>query len=160
MTRFITFALAAFAPLPAAALSCLPHSVEATYQRADQAEESYVVVQGRLTFDASALPDNGTGTQSPPKLTRVPAQISGMALSKGGFDVPFEQPLTLEVACYGPWCGSVEEGDVLAFVERTPQDGYVLESNPCGGNLFTAPKPAMIDQVQSCFAGGPCTPER
>ena len=160
MIRFIAFTLAALAPLPAMALTCLPHSVEATYQRANKAEESYVVVQGRLTFDAKALPDNGNGTQSPPKLTRVPAKISGMALSKGGFDVPFEQPLTLEVACYGPWCGSAEEGDVLAFVERTPQDGYVLESNPCGGDLFTAPKPAMIDQVQSCFTGGACTPTR
>ena len=160
MTRLIAFALAVFAPLPALALSCLPHSVEATYQRADQAEESFIVVQGRLIFDATALPDNGTGNQNPPEMTRVPAQLSGMALSKGGFDVPFEQPLTLEVACYGPWCGSAEEGDVLAFVERSPQDGYLLESNPCGGNLFTAPKPALIEKVQSCFAGGDCSPER
>jgi len=160
MTRFIAFALATLAPLPAAALTCLPHSVEATYQRADKAEEGFVVVQGRLTFDATALPDNGTGNQNPPQMTRLPAQISGMALSEGGFDVPFEQPLTLEVACYGPWCGSAEEGDVLAFVEQSPQDGYLLESNPCGGNLFTAPKPAMIDQVKTCFAGGACTPAR
>ena len=160
MKGLAAFSLAALLPLPALALTCLPHSVEATYQRAEKAEESYLVVHGRLTFDAGALPDNGTGTQNPPKMTRVPARLSGMALSKGGFDVPFEQPLTLEVACYGPWCGSAEEGDVLAFVERSPQDGYLLESNPCGGNLFAAPKPAMLKQVQTCFAGGDCTPER
>lgn len=70
MTRIIACALATLAPLPALALSCLPHSVEATYQRAAEAKESYVIVQGRLTFDASALPDNGTGTINPPKRRR------------------------------------------------------------------------------------------
>ena len=37
MIRTIACALAAIAPLPALALSCLPHSVEATYQRAAKA---------------------------------------------------------------------------------------------------------------------------
>ena len=46
MIRTIACALATMAPLPALALSCLPHSVEATFQHAAKAEESYVVVQG------------------------------------------------------------------------------------------------------------------
>lgn len=157
MTRIIACALATLAPLPALALSCLPHSVEATYQRAAEAKESYVVVQGRLTFDASALPDNGTGTINPPEETPIPAEISGKALSDGGFDVPFEQPLMLNVLCYGPWCGSAEEGEVLAFLKRGANGTYMLESNPCGGDLFGSPKPAMVDKVIACFQGADCT---
>jgi hypothetical protein len=160
MTRIIACALATLAPLPALALSCLPHSVEATYQRAAEAKESYVVVQGRLTFDASALPDNGTGTINPPEETPIPAEISGKALSDGGFDVPFEQPLMLNVLCYGPWCGSAEEGEVLAFLKRGANGTYMLESNPCGGDLFGSPKPAMVDKVIACFQGADCTPVR
>lgn len=157
MTRIIACALATLAPLPALALSCLPHSVEATYQRAAEAKESYVIVQGRLTFDASALPDNGTGTINPPEETPIPAEISGKALSDGGFDVPFEQPLMLNVLCYGPWCGSAEEGEVLAFLKRGANGTYMLESNPCGGDLFGSPKPAMVDKVIACFQGADCT---
>lgn len=160
MTRIIACALATLAPLPALALSCLPHSVEATYQRAAEAKESYVVVQGRLTFDASALPDNGTRTINPPEETPIPAEISGKALSDGGFDVPFEQPLMLNVLCYGPWCGSAEEGEVLAFLKRGANGTYMLESNPCGGDLFGSPKPAMVDKVIACFQGADCTPVR
>jgi hypothetical protein len=160
MTRIIACALATLPPLPALALSCLPHSVEATYQRAAEAKESYVVVQGRLTFDASALPDNGTGTINPPEETPIPAEISGKALSDGGFDVPFEQPLMLNVLCYGPWCGSAEEGEVLAFLKRGANGTYMLESNPCGGDLFGSPKPAMVDKVIACFQGADCTPVR
>ncbi len=160
MTRIIACALATLAPLPALALSCLPHSVEATYQRAAEAKESYVVVQGRLTFDASALPDNGTGTINPPEETPIPAEISGKALSNGGFDVPFEQPLMLNVLCYGPWCGSAEEGEVLAFLKRGANGTYMLESNPCGGDLVGSPKPAMVDKVIACFQGADCTPVR
>ena len=160
MTRIIACALATLAPLPALALSCLPHSVEATYQRAAKAEESYVVVQGRLTFDASGLPKGGTIGINPPEETPIRAQISGKALSEGGFDVPFDQPLTLNVQCFGPWCGSAEEGDVLAFLERKPDGAYALESNPCGGDLFGSPKPAMVDKVIACFQGAECTPVR
>ncbi len=160
MIRTIACALATIAPLPALALSCLPHSVEATYQRAAKAEESYVVVQGRLTFDASVLPKTGKIGSNPPEETPLRAQISGKALSEGGFDVPFEQPLMLNVLCYGPWCGSAEEGDVLAFLERGADGAYMLESNPCGGDLFGSPKPAMVDKVIACFQGADCTPVR
>jgi hypothetical protein len=160
MTRIIACALATLAPLPALALSCLPHSVEATYQRAAKAEESYVVVQGRLTFDAAALPKTGKVGSNPPEETPLRAQISGKALSEGGFDVPFDQPLMLNVLCFGPWCGSAEEGDVLAFLERKPDGAYALESNPCGGDLFGSPKPVMVDKVIACFQGAECTPVR
>lgn len=160
----LTASLAFFAaalPLPAAALSCLPHSLEGAYQRVAADEAEYIVVHGRLTFDAALLPevDMSRQAETPPR-TAVPARLEGMSMTRRGFEVPFEQALTLDVHCYGPWCGSAATGqDILAFVRRS-EDGYVLETNPCGGDLFGTPAPEMLDKVQACFAGKTCQPER
>jgi hypothetical protein len=158
--RFLISIFALLAPVPALALSCLPQTVEGTYQRAADSEDVYIVVHGRLTFNAAKLPRNGSATHTPDRMTRIPAEIQGKSLSKAGFKVPFDQKITLEVACYGPWCGSAQSGqDVLAFLKRGP-DGYSLESNPCGGNLFGTPKVGMLKQVRTCFNGGACAATR
>ncbi|MFD2738278.1 hypothetical protein ACFSUD_01715 [Sulfitobacter aestuarii] len=157
--RLLSTLFALLAPFPAAALTCMPHSLEATYQEAMAAEEIYHVVHGRLTFDPQRLPKvDLTRQQDIPPLTRLAARLEGMALAEQGFKLPFERDITLEAACYGPWCASAETGqDVLAFVRKTPE-GHVLETNPCGGFLFSTPKPALLRKVQACFAGENCEP--
>jgi hypothetical protein len=143
-------------PLQAQALSCLAPSVARSYQEYDAAEERYLVVHGRVTLDQDLLPKNGQGTKQPPELTEVPGRLVGKSLSKEGFELPFEQDVTLEVACYGPWCGSVENGtDLLAFV-RKDAEGYAIDVNPCGGAAFAVPKPEMLKQAKACMNGGPC----
>ncbi|MGJ8615865.1 MAG: hypothetical protein ACSHWS_03430 [Sulfitobacter sp.] len=154
--RVLALLLALAIPLPAFALSCLAPSVEATYERAHKSPDAYVVVHGRLVVNEHKMPKTGSASQNPPEMTRIPATIRGQSLSKSGFHAPFEQNLTLEVACFGPWCGSVASGaDVLAFIRRDT-GGYALEINPCGGDVFVNPQPAKLKQVTRCFKRGRC----
>jgi hypothetical protein len=158
--RYILAVLAAISPLPALALSCMPHSLETSYVEAAEAEETYVVVQGRLTFDAQDLPEvDMQNQQDTPPMTMIDGRLEGMSMTRSGFDVPFEQDVTIALECYGPWCAQAQTGqDVLAFL-RKDDDAYVIATNPCGGMLFTTPDAAMIDKVQACFAGETCEPE-
>lgn len=151
--RALAFALALAAPAPALALSCVAPSVPRTFNEADAAAEEYVVVHGRITLDEAELPAQGTTDQNPPKMTRLPAHLEGLSLTREGFAMPFEKALTLEVACYGPWCGSIGNGaDVLAFVRRE-EGRYSLAINPCGGHAFAEPKPAHLDAAERCMTG-------
>ncbi len=147
-------------PVQGWALSCLPHSVEAAFTQASEAKETYFIVRGALEFDTEALPsvDFARQNETAP-MTHVQAVLRGKSLTEAGFSIPFEQDVTLAVACYGPWCAKPLSGsDVLAFVEQD-EDGFVVTTNPCGGYLFYTPKPAMIRKVKACFAGGECEPE-
>lgn len=142
---------------PALALSCLPVSVERSFQEAQQAAESYVIVHGTLHFDDGALPrtDHNAPSEPPPE-TALPARLDGQALGINGFRTAFDKPVTLRVACFGPWCGSAVSGqDVLAFLRRDA-NGYALEINPCGGFAFPDPAPDMLRRVKACFRGARC----
>ncbi|NNE51483.1 MAG: hypothetical protein HKN30_03675 [Sulfitobacter sp.] len=151
--------LLALAPVPALALSCLKPSVERSFNQYDEAAESYLIVHGRLTLDEGLLPKTAFGQGSPPKMTMIPGRLVGKSLSKAGFELPFERDVTLEVACFGPWCGSLENGaDVLAFV-RKDQAGYAIDINPCGGAVFSAPHRKLLKSVERCMRGGPCEPD-
>lgn len=154
--RKLAFLLALLAPGPALALSCLAPTVERSFQQVNDAPETYVAVHGRLTLHKNDMPSDGMIDNSPPQMTMVPARLEGLSMTRAGFEVPFEQDVTLEVACFGPWCGSIENGaDVLAFVRRDA-DEYALNINPCGGHVFTPAKPAQLRQVVQCFNGGDC----
>ena len=142
---------------PGLALSCMAPDVAKTYARAAEADESYVVVRGRLTFDATQLPKTDwQNQQATPPHTPIAARITGQALSLTGFDLPFERDITLDVQCFGPWCaGAAPETDYLGFLEQR-ETGYVLVLDPCGGMGFANPTPEMLDRVKTCFQGGPC----
>lgn len=154
--RVLALICAVFAPVPALALSCMAPSVVDSYGRYEASEDIYVVVHGRLTLPEKKLPKGLSGDQNPPHMTRVLAKIGGKSLGKSGFTLPFEKDVTLEVACIGPWCGSVRNGeDVLAFL-RKDAEGYALEVSPCGGAVFAVPKPAMIKQARQCMIRQNC----
>ena len=157
MMRALVIVAVLLAPLPAFALSCLPPSVERSYAQADASKDDYVVVHGRLTLDMDRLPRRRSNDQQPPEMTQIKGALIGMSLSQAGFKLPFDHEVTLEVACFGPWCGSAKNGeDVLAFVRK---DGarYTLEINPCGGNVFGEPKRKMLKAVERCMRKGGCS---
>lgn len=153
--------LLALAPVSAVALSCMPHSVEAAYSSAQEAEERFVVVRGKLAFNTRKLPKVDYDDQAAtPNMTRIKATLQGKSLGLGGFETPYHKPVTLAVACYGPWCASAQRGvEVLAFVELNP-NGDVVATNPCGGYLFHNPTPKILRAVEQCMQGGPCKPSR
>lgn len=154
--RVLAVLLAVMAPVPALALSCLAPDVARSYGIFAAEPEPYVVVHGRLTLDARLLPKAKASNRKPPRGTEIPGKLQGTSLSKEGFKLPFEQDVTLRVRCLGSWCGTAQNGaDVLAFV-RKDADGYVINIGPCGGSVFTAPKPAMLKRVQRCMAKDAC----
>ncbi len=145
---------------PAFALSCLPPDVARSFVELAEAEETYVVVHGTLTFDEGGLPKTDWENQAAtPPSTPLAARISGLSLTSDGFSAPFDRSITFDVLCFGPWCaGAVSGSDVLAFVEY--RDGsYVFSLGPCNANGFFDPDQAMLDQVQSCMKGQDCQPE-
>lgn len=161
MKAFLLGAALVCAPVAAAALSCMPHSVGAAFGQAQAAEERFVIVLGRLDFNARKLPKvDYDNQQSTPAMTLIKGELQGASLSAAGFKTPYRSQVTLAVACYGPWCASAKSGaEVLAFVELGA-DGNVISTNPCGGYLFTAPTQKMIRAVEKCFAGAACAPAK
>lgn len=158
--RFLGLVLCLLLPVEALALSCLRPSVTRTFAEVNAAAEIYIVVSGRLTLNERKLPKRTASTPRPPEMTRIKARLKGTSMTLDGFTVPFDQRITLEVACFASWCGGVQSGtDVLAFVRRDAGK-YALGVNPCGGHVFGTPKPAMLKQVIQCYRGGACKDAR
>lgn len=157
MLRVLSVLLAC-APLPALALSCLPHGVTDAYLDAAEAQEGYVPVLGTLSFDVDLVPEMDLSGQSPTQaLTLIPARFEGQALTLRGVDQAFETDVVLELQCFGPWCPRPAPGPMLGFLRQTSHS-YVLHSNACGGYLFGQPTAAQVDQVRACLAGKDCRP--
>lgn len=156
MIRLIALLLLLVAPRPAFALSCLAPLVTRSFETFAAAEETYVIVHGRVTFEAKRLPKALSMDRNPPQMTRIPARLVGKSMRTNGFKLPFDQAITLEVSCLGPWCGGIQNGaDLLAFV-RKEEGGYALAIPPCGGSAFDSPKPAQLKRVKQCFGDGAC----
>lgn len=149
-------------PGAAQALSCLPHSVEGAFQEAQASDDRYIIVRGKLKFDASKLPkSHQAGQSATPDITRIPAQLIAKGLRDGAFSVPIRRRIMLEVECFGPWCARVPVGgEMLAFLKLTEKVEDVIAVTPCGGFLFAGPTRKMIKAVKVCAAGGPCVPKR
>lgn len=138
------------------ALSCMrPDPIE-TFQRVAAAPESYFVLYGELTFDETLLPpgvgDNNTRAPAP-----IPAQFRGMGLTRDGFTSSYVSPVTLQIGCAGPWCGSAKSGgDALYFVQAD-EPPVTMVAGPCGGMIFPDPSDAVLDMLTSCMQGGACS---
>jgi len=150
--------LAVMAPLPAFALSCVPHGVTDAYHQAAHAEAAYVPVLGTLDFDASAVPQvDWEAQQDTPPVTLIPATFKGEALTVRGIAQPFATDVVLEVRCAGPWCPQPQPGRMLGFLRKTSHS-YVLNTNACGGFMFGRPTDAAVQHVKDCLAGRTCKP--
>lgn len=140
------------------ALSCMrPDPIE-TFKRIAAAPEDYFVLYGELTFDESLLPsgvlDNRTGAPGP-----IAAQFDGLGLTRQGFTSSYVSPVTLEIGCAGPWCGSAASGvDALYFVRATDPP-VTMVAGACGGMIFEKPPQAVLDMLTSCMQGGACSPQ-
>ena len=156
MKGVVLAAMLALSPVSAAALSCMPHSVEAAFGQAQAAQEQFVVVQGRLEIDQKQTVKKRKKYDPKPATVVIDAQLTGQALSQSGFSVPYAKPVRVVLECFGPWCGKVQSGgQVLAFVETSGRS-RVISVNPCGGFLFHNPTKKMLSKIKQCFAGKRC----
>lgn len=141
----------------AVALSCVPPDVAASFQAAAQSERVYVVVHGRLSYDVALLPQpiENDINNMPPE-TRIPARLTGKSLAKAGFVNAFDAPVTLNIQCWGPWCGGIDpDVPVLLFVEKTGA-GFVMATEPCGQFAFHNPTPQQLKTLSFCMRGAAC----
>lgn len=140
---------------PADALSCRRPDVARSYQMADAAPDTYIIVLGELDFDTSRLP---TGSGPGKKAVKLPARLHGRTITRADFSDWIDRTITLNVQCVSAWCGSVPRGeDMLMFLRQTG-DSYTLDAGPCQGLVFIRPDWGMIDTARRCLRGGPCQP--
>jgi hypothetical protein len=143
----------------AAALSCMVPDPLLTFSNVNAAEESWIVLLGRLEPVAGyQIPDPMTFQgQAMPDLLPTSVGFVGMGLSAGGFDRPFGGTLLMQPVCYGPWCGGWPgAGEVLLFAELQADGSYVVPLDPCGQHLFPPPSTAQVAALTACMASGAC----
>ena len=159
MKMFLTSMAFVLAAGPALALSCLRPDVARTYNQASEAEQAYVVVSGALRFDETRLPEND-GTNNDRRNVTIPARLEGTSLSRAGFTTPFARDITLEVRCFGPWCGGARSGvEYLVFLEKHGRK-LVMVADPCGSWAFPEPSADQVRQVETCIGGLECAPPK
>lgn len=141
---------------PAAALSCLRPDIDRMWTRAVSSDDTYTVVMGRFDFDAGHLPNPRGAGQNP---TYLPARFAGLTLTQQGFVTSRPVPVTVELRCLGPWCGSLKPGEtVVAFLRQTPR-GRVVEIGPCGGMVWPDPDAKIQRRLIACMNGAACVPD-
>ena len=139
----------------AAALSCLRPDPETTFDQIAALPEPWFVLRGVLTFDPALLPENDL-SNSEQSYAPVPAQFRGKGLTRQGFTADYISPVTLQVECAGPWCGSAESGlDALYFVRADPEGATVVAS-PCGEFVFPDPSEEVLARMVECLNAGTC----
>ena len=152
MIRLPFMLMAAFAGSQARALSCVQPDPVRAFQYAMAAPETYVVLRGTFA-EAEILipPDVGKAEAHP-----VPVWFIGAALTRDGFTQALETPMTVQITCAGPWCGSMPpQTEVIAFA-RLADGAYTIGAGPCGG--FFEPEPAVERLLLSCIRGEACVP--
>ncbi|SIO31713.1 hypothetical protein [Vannielia litorea] len=153
---------AALAPaLPVAALSCLPADPVRIYTQARDAEARYRIVHGTLTAQQTIRKHKQDMTRTtPPKPIRVKARLQGMQLGQGGFATPIDLPVTVEMVCYGPWCGNWPgAGQMLMSVEEQKGGQLVVTADPCLSQIYAKPTRQELDRVVRCHRAGRCPTE-
>lgn len=134
-------------------LSCARSDVAAAYKFVETADDSFVILRGRFSFDAALLP----GPTAPPVDMTIAAKFDGKLLTGKGFtDDVTSVPTSILLRCVGPWCARMSPGvDYLVFAKQTP-DELVLTADPCYQFVFANPTDEMVSRVESCASGGDC----
>lgn len=148
-------ALAALAG-PVQALSCLPTDPAATFVAMTAESEGFILLQGSLDFDSSALPAF-IETDPTPAPAPIAATFTGTELTAAGPGEVTIIPATLQISCAGPWCGSASSGQEAVIFATGDSDAITIYAGPCGGQVFYDPTPAMIATLTTCLQGGTCS---
>ncbi|MEM8848544.1 MAG: hypothetical protein AAGE03_00780 [Pseudomonadota bacterium] len=138
---------------PAAALSCLRPSVAQTFNTLNAVEETYIMVRGVFTaLPREPAPPEGETTATEPYV--IQARFVGDMATATGFDRSLDLPVTVEVGCTDDWCGSLPEGEMIAFLEQR-SGFYVLAAEACPFAALPA-SPESEAQALSCLRAEAC----
>ncbi len=158
MRPMIFAAMLAMIGAQANALSCMRPDPITTFKQVAAAPENYFVLYGELTFDEGLLPpsvsDLPTAAADP-----IPAYFRGKGLTRRGFTSDYISPVTLEIGCAGPWCGSARSGGNAIYFVEAKAPPVTMVAGPCGGRIFTDPSQEVLDMLVSCMQGGACSPQ-
>jgi len=149
---------------PLFALSCMPLDVASNYRFADRADDSYVIVRGRVTVEEQPweLGQEGSGDY-PFQYKSYVAQFEGQAAGRRGFHAPFQQEIEFRQACrlwpdinvcedIGIQEARQDDEDMIYFLRKT-DDGYDFTTSDCPWGMFPATR-SNVRQVQACMSGG------
>ena len=154
MKNLILSALLACIATQSIALSCMRPDPVQSFHHATEVPEPIYILHGRLAFDESLLPEGMVNEPREP--APIPAHFDGMGLTLNGFTSRFERPVTLQSVCFGPWCGREVSGENVMLFAKVVGNDIIVESDPCGVNVFYDPTQEMLDQMTSCIRGETC----
>lgn len=142
----------------AAALTCVPMGPGDVYQIIAREEAAdYVVLEGRLSFDPSSLPQSGQGAPKRPQ--RVSAYFTGLMLGERFFDQDVTGEILIESHCEAGQCGALEDGGRYLLFARQEEVDLVLPLDPCVSFAFSAADGAAGDVILQCHKGLDCPSE-
>ena len=147
--KHLIVAIAALAGTQAQALRCLHPDPVRSFQAAMDAPETYVVLRGTVSEAEILIPPIIGKHESYP----VPVWFSGHVLTRDGFTQSLETPMTVQVNCAGPWCGSMLPGSPVIAFAQVADGTYVIEAGPCATWVFQ-PSPLVEELLTSCIRGG------
>lgn len=151
---------------PLFALSCMPMDVASNFRVADEADESYVIVRGRVTVEEQPweLGREDKGTHQFEYKSYI-ARIDGQVAGRRGFNAAFSEAIEFRQACRlwpdlnvcedtGARAAEQDEEDMIYFLRKTEQ-GYDFTTGDCPGGVYPATR-SNVRQVRRCMAGQDC----
>lgn len=136
MRLSIAAAAAMLIASPAVALSCMPPSFDHSFDQARDAKETYGILAGSIDVNEAKVKQASKDGTTP---YSVMGMFTGAAVYSEGLSEEFQREITVEVKCYGPWCGNAQDiEDVIFFAKLGPAGSLMVEDNPCGGTFFDA----------------------
>lgn len=136
----------------ASALSCMQPDPVMAFQNAAESDATYYVLYGTLDFDAGKQPKGVVNEERNPD--PIPAVFRGNGLSKTGFNLRFDQAVTLKPDCAGPWCGSTVPHTAALIFARVQGSEIIVDVGPCGGQVFLEPSRSDLNAMTQCMSGG------
>lgn len=146
------FAVWALCAGTAAALTCLPPSVERAFSAAHAAPEIYLPVLGTFTgFARRSDSESLNGLDR-----RFRARFEGHVLTSSGSGRVLQAEVGVAELCLGPWCPAFPpDVPVLTFLERGTS-GYRFRVDACHGNYFAEPSAEQVETLQDCLKTMDC----
>ena len=151
MKLFIATALATLIAGQAVALSCMRPDPVGSFARFAEDDASYYVLYGTLDFDASLQPKGVVNRER--NLAPIAARFKGFGLTQDGFTARYENAVTLQPVCAGPWCGEQMPGIKSLIFAKVTGDTVTVSYGPCGGSVFAEPSDVTLRDMTACMNG-------